>query len=123
MKSLLSVLLVGLVSVGIASADQGRGKYEGRGKGPDKVVTRGADKADKAKADRVKADRVKNGNVVFAPRDVTVLRTHYGSQYRNLPPGLQKKLARGGTLPPGWQKKMQPFPAALDRDLGVLPGG
>jgi len=23
-----------------------------------------------------------------------------------LPPGLQKKLARGGQLPPGWQKKV-----------------
>lgn len=25
---------------------------------------------------------------------------------KSLPPGLQKKLARGGELPPGWQKKM-----------------
>jgi len=24
-----------------------------------------------------------------------------------LPPGLQKKVARGGALPPGWQKKLQ----------------
>ena len=114
MKSLLSVLVVGLVSVGAASADQGRGNSEGRGKGPDKVATRGADKDNKAD---------KNRSVVFAPRDITILRNHYGPQYRNLPPGLQKKLARGGTLPPGWQKKMQPFPAQLDRDLGPLPGG
>jgi len=48
MKSLLSVLVVGLVSVGAASADQGRGNSEGRGKGPDKVATRGADKAERA---------------------------------------------------------------------------
>lgn len=26
---------------------------------------------------------------------------------KQLPPGLQKKLARGGDLPPGWQKKFQ----------------
>lgn len=26
---------------------------------------------------------------------------------KQLPPGLQKKLARGGNLPPGWQKKLQ----------------
>ncbi|HSG04670.1 MAG TPA: hypothetical protein VLA39_13200 [Marinobacterium sp.] len=26
---------------------------------------------------------------------------------RELPPGLKKKLERGGTLPPGWQKKLQ----------------
>lgn len=25
---------------------------------------------------------------------------------KRLPPGLQKKLARGGSLPPGWQKKL-----------------
>ena len=25
---------------------------------------------------------------------------------KHLPPGLQKKLARGGQLPPGWQKKV-----------------
>lgn len=25
---------------------------------------------------------------------------------KNLPPGLQKKLARGGELPPGWQNKV-----------------
>jgi len=26
--------------------------------------------------------------------------------YRSLPPGLQKKMKRGGELPPGWAKKM-----------------
>jgi len=26
---------------------------------------------------------------------------------KQLPPGLQKKLDRGGSLPPGWQKKLQ----------------
>lgn len=25
---------------------------------------------------------------------------------KSLPPGLQKKVARGDTLPPGWQKKL-----------------
>lgn len=25
----------------------------------------------------------------------------------SLPPGLQKKIARGGELPPGWQKKIE----------------
>jgi len=29
-----------------------------------------------------------------------------GKKKKNLPPGLQKKLARGGNLPPGWQKKV-----------------
>ncbi len=26
---------------------------------------------------------------------------------RELPPGLQKKVQRGGALPPGWEKKVQ----------------
>lgn len=26
---------------------------------------------------------------------------------KELPPGLQKKVERGGELPPGWQKKLQ----------------
>lgn len=29
-----------------------------------------------------------------------------GRRSRMLPPGLQKKVARGGDLPPGWQKKV-----------------
>ncbi|MDX1804243.1 MAG: hypothetical protein R3292_09180 [Alcanivorax sp.] len=35
---------------------------------------------------------------------------HYGNHrpdLSSLPPGLQKKVARGGALPPGWQKKVQ----------------
>ncbi|MBS97570.1 MAG: hypothetical protein CMI01_02665 [Oceanospirillaceae bacterium] len=31
---------------------------------------------------------------------------HVGSGVKSLPPGLQKKLARGGSLPPGWQDKL-----------------
>ncbi|UTW12483.1 hypothetical protein [Marinobacterium rhizophilum] len=29
-----------------------------------------------------------------------------GAKQKTLPPGLQKKLERGGDLPPGWQKKV-----------------
>ena len=32
---------------------------------------------------------------------------HKHKKKKSLPPGLQKKLARGGELPPGWQKKVQ----------------
>jgi hypothetical protein len=108
MRPLLYLLIAGAASVGTASADQGRGQAKNRGD----VVVRSATSAPAISV-----------SVVFAPRDITVIRTHYASRYRNLPPGLQKKLARGGTLPPGWQKKMEPFPPALDRDLVVLPGG
>lgn len=62
-------------------------------------------------------------HVTFSTREVRLIRTHYAPRYRKLPPGLQKKLARTGTLPPGWQKKMEPFPASLERDLERLPRG
>jgi len=61
--------------------------------------------------------------VSFSPREVQVIREYYAPQYRRLPPGLQKKLWRTGTLPPGWQKKFQPFPVVVERQLIVLPGG
>jgi hypothetical protein len=110
MKTFVSLLVIALVSGGVAGADQGRARGEGRGEGRD--TGRGA-------ANAPAAER----NVVFVMRDVTAIRTHYGTRYKNLPPGLQKKLARGGSLPPGWEKKMEPFPASLERNLVVLPAG
>ena len=32
---------------------------------------------------------------------------HKKKHKKSLPPGLQKKVARGGSLPPGWQKKIK----------------
>ncbi len=40
---------------------------------------------------------------------------------KGLPPGIQKKLERGGTLPPGIAKKY--LPEDLDRDLPPAPSG
>ena len=56
--------------------------------------------------------------LVFSNRDARVIREYYREDdRRSLPPGLQKKLARGGNLPPGWQKKMAPLPVELERQL------
>ena len=57
-------------------------------------------------------------NVSFGTNDVRVIHQYYGAHPASLPPGLQKKLARGKPLPPGWQKKLQPFPSDLDVRLG-----
>ena len=98
MQSLrLALIAVVVFGVSFASADQGRARGQKQGNG--------------------------TVNIVFAPGDIELIRTHYASQYRNLPPGLQKKLARGGSLPPGWEKKLARFPAVLERDLAVLPPG
>jgi hypothetical protein len=56
---------------------------------------------------------------------------------KSLPPGLAKKLARGGTLPPGWQMKVargevidyeayknaNPLPEELLKKLSSIPEG
>src|SRR5262245_54549953 len=61
--------------------------------------------------------------VQFSSGEQRVIREYYAPRYKSLPPGLQKKVARGGALPPGWQKKMQPFPVDVERRLEPLPSG
>jgi hypothetical protein len=57
----------------------------------------------------------------FSSGDIRVIHEYYAGHPPNLPPGLRKKLARGGTLPPGWQKKIAPLPVDVERRLGPLP--
>ena len=105
MKPLVLTLVTFLVlGANLASAGQDRGHKQDR------------------RDSRVHAfDRPAAHAVVFAPHDIELIRTHYSSRSRELPPGLQKKLARGGSLPPGWEKKLERFPASLERELVVLP--
>ena len=112
MRSLICLVITGLF-VGIAPvhADQGRGAGNFK-------IARTATKP-VSDVEIVVRPIV---SVVFSPREVEVIRAHYGHQSRSLPPGLQKKVARGGQLPPGWQTKMEPFPSNLDRILTPLPG-
>ena len=65
------------------------------------------------------------------------VRKKYKVKKKSLPPGLAKKLARGGTLPPGWQKKVargevmgyevynnaNPLPEELLRRLSTIHKG
>ena len=111
MKSLICLVITGLF-VGIAPVHAGQGRGNGNFKVARSTDNRASD-----------VDVVVRASIVWAPREIEVIRAHYAPQYRTLPPGLQKKVARGGTLPPGWQKKMQPFPANIDRSLLPLPSG
>jgi len=50
----------------------------------------------------------------FSPAERNLIRAHLlgqkhtpPQQQKSLPPGLQKKIARGKSLPPGWQKKVE----------------
>jgi len=55
--------------------------------------------------------------VYFGTNDIGIIRQYYGAHPVNLPPGLQKKLAKGKPLPPGWQKKLQAFPVEIEPRL------
>lgn len=59
----------------------------------------------------------------FGIDDTRIIQDYYRPRLRDLPPGLEKKVARGGVLPPGWQKKVQAFPVDLDGRLVRLPAG
>jgi hypothetical protein len=72
--------------------------------------------------------------VAFTDQDAAALREYYapkaegkgkgkakGQKEKDLPPGLQKKLARGEPLPPGHAKRV--LPADLEKRLGPLPTG
>ena len=53
---------------------------------------------------------------IFSPAERNLIRARLLSKehvaakkkHKDLPPGLQKKVARGKALPPGWQKKIAP---------------
>jgi hypothetical protein len=106
-KRLMCVTLAGVLLSGAAveAASQGKAKKNAK---PERAAA-------------AKDEAVVSVHVVFGSSDVTVIRDHYAPRYRNLPPGLQKKVARGGQLPPGWQKKFEPFPTVVERRLPPLP--
>jgi hypothetical protein len=105
-RTISCALLLFLTSGVMLTADQGK-----------------SHKKDKQTRAQVEPAAQVSVHVVFASTDVVILRDHYAPRYRNLPPGLQKKVARGGELPPGWKKKFEPFPVALEHRLSPLPTG
>jgi hypothetical protein len=107
MKRTITLALVCFVACGATlAADQGKGQKKSKQTG--------------AKTEPVTAVAV---DVAFGSADVVILRDYYAPRYRRLPPGLQKKVARGGELPPGWKKKFEPFPVEIERRLAPLPVG
>src|SRR6266550_2036626 len=108
MKQITWLTLVGVFLAGAALGADSPGQGKGRKQGND----------ERGRVDT--APRV-DVHVAFGSGDVGILREYYAPRYRNLPPGLQKKVARGGQLPPGWQKKFEPFPYEVERELAPLP--
>ncbi len=97
----MRLFLIFLIALGpLTLAAHGKDKDKHKGKGHDKhYEDRGPSSVE----------------VYFRPADVVVINRYYYAQ--PLPPGLQKKLARKGTLPPGWQKRYRPFPAYVESQL------
>jgi hypothetical protein len=84
--------------------------------------SRGRHSTEDAKHERVASEASGRVTTVhFSIGEQRVIREYYASRYQSLPPGLRKKIARGGQLPPGWQKKLQPFPREVERQLEPLP--
>ena len=52
----------------------------------------------------------------FRPADRHVILDYYSGP-RRLPPGLERKMVRTGSLPPGWQKRFRPLPVVVVRQL------
>jgi hypothetical protein len=90
------------------------------------------------------------GRYLFTPEETITIRGYFrsgslpapaeptpGKKMKTLPPGLQKKVERGGELPPGWQKKIargevldaqvyghsRPLPPDLLKRLPPQPSG
>jgi hypothetical protein len=62
-------------------------------------------------------------DIRFSSADARAIVDYYRPRLQQLPPGLEKKVQRGGTLPPGWQKKVQVFPQELVGRLPPAPAG
>lgn len=64
------------------------------------------------------------GDIVFSEIEKRLIRDYYGrhpvGSVKPLPPGIQRKIARGGTLPPGIAKRY--LPGELEGQLPVRAG-
>lgn len=112
--------LTTLLACSLAVAVFGQGKGQGQGQGQGKGQSKGKDAGVAAASSSPRGVDV---NMRFGTDATRIITGYYRPLVGSLPPGLEKKVARGGTLPPGWQKKVQPFPADLERRLGAAPAG
>ena len=93
MKIVTSIILATALSTGSLYAD--KPSHAGKGKSKEHK--------------QYKKQQKKNKKKHFSSREQGSIQAYY----RSLPPGLAKKLRRGGDLPAGWKKKVsvgQPIP-------------
>jgi Ni/Co efflux regulator RcnB len=129
----LSVLLTGGVLPVLADHDADQDRDQMRDRDRDYRNREGDRDRDRDYRDRDgegSRDRVRDitevvlSEVLFGDRDRRILDDYLRTEryeaprqkHKKLPPGLRKKLARGGQLPPGWQKKMSRW-EVMDDDI------
>jgi hypothetical protein len=115
------------MAVFVLTAGAPEGMAQGKGKG----------RADQGKSNTTAAPAVtvKTSNNAFGTDEARIIREWFSNsanlkglppglaKKEQLPPGLQKQLARNGKLPPGLEKKIQPLPRDLELRLPGLPDG
>ena len=103
MKSLLSVVIAGVLLGGTVFVDQ-------------------AEAGDRRRGRRAEARYERHDNRYFRGRDVVVIRDYHRPHYR---PGRgpRHRYYRSGYLPHGWAKRVRPIPVYVERELVVVPRG
>jgi len=87
-------------------------------------TARAKDHGDKHWKDHEDKDRERHaryGEACFREEHVRVIHDYYHP--RSLPPGLEKKLYRTGSLPAGWERRIRPFPPMIETRLPPLCSG
>jgi hypothetical protein len=105
-------LMLSLCLPALAGGDKGKGKSSkspggsGQPHAPSKPVVKSENEKTRQAKLEVKMDISANEREVLKAyvRSYNAAEGH-GQRPKDLPPGLAKKVARGGDLPPGWQKK------------------
>jgi hypothetical protein len=105
---------------GPLDAAQGRGNGRGNQANAPSPVTSVRDSSPNSGFDRVQIQIIRDW--FASPSNLKGLPPGLANR-EQLPPGLQKQLAKNGKLPPGLEKKIQPLPHDLEIRLPRLPDG
>lgn len=108
MRSLLTVMIAGVVLCGTVFAGRAEAGDHGRGR------------HNKHSRDVVVYEP-RYG--YFRPHDVVVIRDYYRPYYRPMPRGYERVYYRGGYLPVDWERRIRPVPVYLEPELVVVPQG
>lgn len=129
---LIASLVLGF-SLVVAGAPNGKGKSKQHKSDKSEVATEHPEDQEEKLNEEDETEEAQKSSKTkkFSERDKKIIEDFFeqaqGGQWRTenkLPPGLQKKYARTGTLPTGWQKKLElgkPLPEDIAKKAVSLP--